>query len=243
MNPVVHFTIHLFQAWNTVICVSSSTWKTLHSPCYCIYCAVKTTLWRSLILKDRMVWVMWAGGRRRQERHFWNRQQEAEDTGESGNAPSSPWEEVLGTRNRCQLALQAGLFLKEWLALFFLLQGKSKKSMRNSNTLATWCEELTHWKRPWCWERLRAGAEGNDRGWDGWMASPTQWTWVWVDSRSWWWTGRPGVLGFIGSQRVGHNRATEVNWTEPINISRRDVARMTPAKPIHNYQEVKIECS
>ena len=55
----------------------------------------------------------------------------------------------------------------------------------NSNTLATWCKELTHWKRPWCWERLRVGEEGDDRGWDGWMASPTQWTWVWVNSRSW----------------------------------------------------------
>ena len=51
--------------------------------------------------------------------------------------------------------------------------------------LATWCEELTHWKRPWFWERLKVGEEGDDRGWDGWMASPTQWTWVWVDSRSW----------------------------------------------------------
>ena len=61
------------------------------------------------------------------------------------------------------------------------------------------------WKRPWCWERLRAGGEGDDRGWDGWMVSPTQWTWVRVDSGSWWWTGRPGVLRFMGSQRVGHN--------------------------------------
>ena len=75
----------------------------------------------------------------------------------------------------------------------------------------TWCKELTHLKRPWCWERLRAGGEGDDRGWDGWMASPTQWTWVWVDSGSWWWTGRPGVLQFMGSQRVGHNWATELN--------------------------------
>ena len=56
-----------------------------------------------------------------------------------------------------------------------------------------------------------AGGEGDDRGWDGWMASPTQWTWVWVDSGSWWWTGRPGVLWFMGSQRVGHNWAIEVN--------------------------------
>ena len=68
----------------------------------------------------------------------------------------------------------------------------------NSNTLATWCKELTHWKRPWYWERLRAGGEGDNRGWDGWMASQTQWTWVWVDSRSWWWTGRPAVLGSWG---------------------------------------------
>ena len=64
----------------------------------------------------------------------------------------------------------------------------------NSNTLATWCEELTHWKRPWCWERLKAGGEGGDRGWDGWMASLTQWTWVWASSRRWWWTGKSGVL-------------------------------------------------
>jgi len=82
------------------------------------------------------------------------------------------------------------------------------------STLGTWCEERTHLKRPWCWERLRAGGEGDDRGWDGWMASPTQWTWVWVDSRSWWWTGRRGVLWFMELQRVGHNWATELNWTE-----------------------------
>ena len=74
----------------------------------------------------------------------------------------------------------------------------------NSSTLATWCKELTHWKRPWCWERLKAG-EGDDKGWDGWIASPTQWTWVWVNSRSWWWTGRPGVLQSMGWQRVGHD--------------------------------------
>ena len=68
----------------------------------------------------------------------------------------------------------------------------------NSNTLATWCEELTHLKRPWCWERLRAGGEGDDRGWDGLMASSTQWTLVFVNSGSWWWTGRTGVLQFMG---------------------------------------------
>ena len=56
--------------------------------------------------------------------------------------------------------------------------------------------------------------EGDDGGWDGWMASLTRWTWVWVNSGSWWWTGRPGVLRFMGSQRVGHDWATELNWTE-----------------------------
>ena len=74
------------------------------------------------------------------------------------------------------------------------------------------CEELTHWKRLWYWEGLGAGGEGDDRGWDGWMASLTRWTWVSVNSGSWWWTGRPGVLRFMGSQRVGHDWVTELNW-------------------------------
>ena len=82
----------------------------------------------------------------------------------------------------------------------------------NSNTLAPWCEKLTHWKRPWCWETLKAGGEGDDRGWDGWMASLTQWTWVWVNSRSWCWTGRPGVLQSMGSQRMGHDWVAELTW-------------------------------
>ena len=93
--------------------------------------------------------------------------------------------------------------------------GRSDRSCSwNSRTLATSFEELTLWKRPWCYEGLGAGGEGDDRGWDGWMASPTRWAWVWVKSRSWWWTGRPGVLQFMGSQRVGHNWATELNRTE-----------------------------
>ena len=83
----------------------------------------------------------------------------------------------------------------------------------NTNILATWCEELTHWKRPWCWERWKVGGEGNDRGWDGWMASPIQQTWVWVSSRSWWWTGKPGFLQSIGSKRLRHNWVTEpTDW-------------------------------
>ena len=80
----------------------------------------------------------------------------------------------------------------------------------NSSTLANSWKELTHWKRHWCRDRLGA-EEGDDKEWDGWMASPTRWTWVWV-IRSWWWTGRPGVLWFMGSQRVGHDWATELNW-------------------------------
>ena len=79
----------------------------------------------------------------------------------------------------------------------------------NSNTFATWYEELTNWKRAWCWERLKMG-EGDDRGWDGWMASLMQWTWVWEDSVSWWWTRKPGMLRFMGLQRVGHDWATEL---------------------------------
>ena len=81
----------------------------------------------------------------------------------------------------------------------------------DSRTLATSCEELTHWKRPWCWEGLGAGREGDNRGWDGWVASLTRWTWVWVDSGSWWWIGRPGVLRFMGSQRVRHDWVTELS--------------------------------
>ena len=78
----------------------------------------------------------------------------------------------------------------------------------SSNTLATWWKELTPWKRPRCWERLKAGGEGDDRGW---VSSPTQWTRVWVNSGSWWWTGRPGVLQPMESQRVGHDWVTKLN--------------------------------
>ena len=80
----------------------------------------------------------------------------------------------------------------------------------NSNTLATWCEELTHWWRTWCWERLRAGREGDDRGWDGCMASSTQSKWLWASSRGWWWTGKPGRLQSMGSQRSRHDWTTEL---------------------------------
>ena len=82
----------------------------------------------------------------------------------------------------------------------------------SSNTLATSHEELTHWERPWCWERLKA-EEGEDRGSDGWIASLTWCTWVWVSSRSWWWTGKPGVLQSMGLQsRTWLSDWTDLNW-------------------------------
>ena len=100
-------------------------------------------------------------------------------------------------------------FLKE-ISPEYSLEGLLPKL--KLQTLATWCEKLTHWKRPWCWERLKAGGEGDDRGWDGWMASPTQWTWVWVNSSSWWWTEawRAVVHG------VAKSRTRLSNWTEVI---------------------------
>ena len=83
----------------------------------------------------------------------------------------------------------------------------------NSNTLATWCKELTHLKRPWCWERLKTGGKGDERGSDGWMISPTQWTWVWVNSGSWWWKAWP----LCCSPWIANSRTwlmTGLNWTE-----------------------------
>ena len=103
----------------------------------------------------------------------------------------------------------------------------------NSNTLATSCEVLTHWKRLWCWEGLGAGGEGDDRGWDGWMASLTRWTWVWVISGSWWWTGRPGVLQFMGSQLS--------DWTELNQCSMCPLSKLTlclPSLQISSSQHV-----
>ena len=90
--------------------------------------------------------------------------------------------------------------------------GRTEAEAETPVTLATWCEELTQLKRPWCWERLKMGGGGDDRGWDGWMASPTQWTWVWVNSGSWWWTGKPHMLQSMGLRNV-LEWVTELNWT------------------------------
>ena len=90
---------------------------------------------------------------------------------------------------------------------------KDQCSSWSSNILATSCKEPNYWKRLWCWKRLKAG-EGDDRGWYDWMASPTRWTWIWASFGSWWWTGNPGVLQSMESQRVRYDWATELNWTE-----------------------------
>ena len=130
--------------------------------------------------------------------------------------PEGPVEEAAQLALLCR---DAWVAVAHWQDLHFFFWCKLYFNMFwNSNTLATWCEELTHLKRLWCWERLKTGGEGDDRGWDGWMASLIQWTWVWVNSGSWWWTGRPGVLQSMGLQRVGRNWVTELNWTEYFNI-------------------------
>ena len=74
-----------------------------------------------------------------------------------------------------------------------------------------WPPDAMNW--PWCWKRLKTGGEGDVRGWDGWMAEPTGWTWLWASSGRWWWTGKSGVLQAMKSQRARHDWAT--NWTEP----------------------------
>ena len=78
--------------------------------------------------------------------------------------------------------------------------------------LTIWCKELTHWKRPWCWKRMKVRGEGGDRGLDGWMASPAQWTWVRASFGCWWQTGKPSMVQSMGLQRVGHDWVTKLNW-------------------------------
>ena len=109
------------------------------------------------------------------------------------------------------LGLQGDQTSQSWRKSVLNIHWKDWCWSWNCNPLATWWEELTPWKRPWCWERLKAGGKDN-RGWNGLMASWTQWTWVWASSRSWWWTGKPGMLQSTASQRVRHDWATEPNW-------------------------------
>ena len=101
-------------------------------------------------------------------------------------------------------------FLYEYV--FHFLQVKTRAEDTWIKGKVSQDKELTHWKRPWCWEGLRAGGEGDDRGWDGWMASPTWWTWVWVNSGSWWWTGGLACCDSWG--RKESDRTERLNWTE-----------------------------
>ena len=117
------------------------------------------------------------------------------------------------------LGLQGDQTSQYWRKLVLNINWKDWCWNWNSNTLATWCEELTHWKRPWCWERLKAGGEWVDREWDGWMASPTWWTWVWASSGSWWRTGKPGMLQSMGLKEL--DTIERLNWTDYISYKYR----------------------
>ena len=94
----------------------------------------------------------------------------------------------------------------------WIFTGRTDSEAEALVLLATWCKEQTHWKRPWCWERLRAGGEGSHRGWDGWMASPSQWAWVWGNSGSWWWTGRE--VWRVAIHGVMNSWTQLSDWTE-----------------------------
>ena len=119
-----------------------------------------------------------------------------------------------GEDPRWSLGLQGDPVSQSWRKSVLNFHYKDWCWSWNSNTLATWYENLIHGKRPWCWERLKTGGEGDDRGCDDWMASLTWWTRVWVSSGSWWWTRRLFVLQSMGLQRIGQYWATGLNWTE-----------------------------
>ena len=102
-------------------------------------------------------------------------------------------------------------------------EGREKRRILKDSSAIGWCKELTHWRRPWCWRRLKAKGEGAGRGWDGWIASSTQWTWMRANSRRQWRTGKPGVLQSMGLQRVGHDLATEYHHHHPCHRTDRSV--------------------
>ena len=116
--------------------------------------------------------------------------------------------------------------------------GRTDAEAETPNTLATWCEELTLWKRPWCWERLKAGGKGEGRGWDGWMASlPCLWTWVWASSGCWWWTGRPGVLQSWSCKEL--DMTEWLNWTVMINSCNPVISKCYFLQVIHEEAKTK----
>ena len=110
------------------------------------------------------------------------------------------WTVVSGVDSWESLGLQRDQTSQSWRKSLLNIHWKDWCCSWSSDILATWCEELTHLERPRCWERLKLGGNGDNRGWDGWMVSLTQWTWVWASSRNWWWTGRPGVLQSMETQ-------------------------------------------
>ena len=154
-----------------------------------------------------------------------------------GRSGSVKWPHFVNTRLTERLGLYRKLSTKELMLLNCVVLEKTLESPLNCKEIQPvspkgnqswmfigrtdaeaeapilWPHDVKRWlvrKKLWCWERLKAGGNGDDRGWDGWMASLIQWTWVWASSGSWWWTGRPGVLQSMGSQRVGHDWATEL---------------------------------
>ena len=104
---------------------------------------------------------------------------------------------------------------QSWRKSTLIFIGRTDSLSWSSNTLATWWEDLNHWKIPWCWERLRAGGEGSGRGWDGWMASPTQWTWVWASSGKWWRTGEAWCAAIHGAAK---SRTQLSDWTTTTKV-------------------------
>ena len=121
----------------------------------------------------------------------------------------------------------------------------SGRTDAEAETPILWSPDVKNWlTRPWCWERLKAGGEGDDRGLDGWMASLTPWTWVWVNSRSWWWTGRPGMLQSMGLQTAGHDWGTELNWYESLSVPGPFVEKgvLSPTKYPITHVEISWRC-
>ena len=108
----------------------------------------------------------------------------------------------------------------------------------NPNTLATWCKELTHWKRPWCWEKLKAGGEEDDRGWDGWMESPTQWTWIWVGSGS----GQGGLACCIPWGCKESDTTEWLNWTDWNNYTSYFLMNVVDTFILINFQTINQCC-
>ena len=110
----------------------------------------------------------------------------------------------------------------------------------SSNPLVTWCKEVTHLKRSWCWKRLKVGGEEDDRGWDGWMASLTQWTWVWVSSGSWWWRRRPGIRTAVcGVAKSQTQLRTELIWAD--TISEVHVSTAQKMQYIYSYNKLYLK--